>query len=57
MIPVTEPSPQVNSSPPSGSTTSSDDTPANIIASCKRRISELEEEINQIHGIHEKNKV
>lgn len=56
MIPVTEPSPQVESSPLSGPIPSSDDTPANIIATCKRRISELEKQINQIHGIHEKNK-
>ncbi|KAI9572485.1 hypothetical protein HD554DRAFT_2036058 [Boletus coccyginus] len=52
MIPVTEPSSQAGSSesPSPGS------TPADIIATCKRRISELEEEIDQIHGTHEKNK-
>ncbi|KAI9454727.1 hypothetical protein HD554DRAFT_2031225 [Boletus coccyginus] len=52
MIPVTEPSSQAGSSksPSPGS------TPADIIATCKRRISELEEEIDQIHGTREKNK-
>ena len=56
MTPTTEPSSQAGSSSPPEPAPSSGDDSADTIATCKRRISELEAEIEQIRNTNKKNK-